>query len=275
MANLTKRSVDAALPAATEYFIWCSGTPGFGVRIYPSGRKVFVAQVRVGRRTRRLKIGHYGPFTVDQARTAAQEIIRSASMGVDPQREKREKREAITVAELCETYMESARVGLVLTRFRIPKRRSTVAIDEGRISRHINPLIGSILARDLNRADVQRMVDHIAQGRTKGVHKGRARGKAVVTGGGGTAARAASLLGGIYSWGEKRGLVGGLNPVRGVETARYLPRDRVLSTSELRALGSAIFELSEVWPMAAAAIEILALSGLRREEAGHHSFGNA
>jgi hypothetical protein len=162
MANVTKRTVDAAAPADKEYFVWCSGTPGFGVRIYPSGRKVYVGQVRVGRQTRRLMIGHHGPFTVDQACIAAQEIIRSARLGTDPLRERRETRKAISVAELCELYMEAARAGLVLTRFRIPKRRSTVVVDEGRISRHINPLIGSILARDLSRADVQRMVDQIS-----------------------------------------------------------------------------------------------------------------
>jgi hypothetical protein len=76
MANLTKRTVDAALHANKHFFVWCSGTPGFGVRVYPSGKKVFVAQVRVGRQTRRLRIGTYGSFTVDQARTAAREIIR-------------------------------------------------------------------------------------------------------------------------------------------------------------------------------------------------------
>ena len=157
MANLTKRTVDAAAPGAKDYFVWCRGTPGFGVRIYPSGRKVFVVQVRVGRRTERLKIGPYGPFTVDQARDEAQEIIRKARLGSDPQRERREARKAITVAELCETYMEAARAGLVLTRFRIPKRLSTVQIDEGRVKRHIAPLIGSVLAKDLSRADVQRM----------------------------------------------------------------------------------------------------------------------
>lgn len=167
MANLTKRVVDASSPKAKEYFVWCNGTPGFGLRVHPSGKKVFVAQVRVGRQTRRLRIGHYGPFTVDQARTEAQEIIRSAHRGNDPQRERREARQAITVSELCETYMEAARANLVLTRFRIPKRQSTVLIDEGRVTRHIVPLIGSILAKDLSRADVQRMVDQITQARPK------------------------------------------------------------------------------------------------------------
>ncbi|MBA2589144.1 MAG: DUF4102 domain-containing protein [Alphaproteobacteria bacterium] len=149
MKHLTKRTVGAAGPADKEYFVWCGLTPGFGVRIYPSGRKIFVAQVRVGRQTRRLRIGPYGAFTVEQARTSAREIIRSASLGIDPQRQKRDARQAITVAELCEIYMEAAKAGLVLTRFRVSKRQTTVVIDEGRITRHINPLIGSILARDL------------------------------------------------------------------------------------------------------------------------------
>lgn len=267
MANLTKRVVDASAPAEKEYFVWCTGTPGFGLRVHPSGKRVFIVQVRVGRQTRRLSIGHYGPFTVDQARTEALEVIRTARRGTDPQRQRREARQAITVKELCEVYMEAARAGLVLTRFRIPKRQSTVLIDEGRVSRHIVPLIGSILAKDLNRADVQRMVDQITQGRTKGTHKTRKFGKAVVTGGGGTAARVASLLGGIYSWAEKRGLVASPNPVRGVETARYLPRDRVCSTSELRSLGEVLSAQEAVLPMATAAIRLIALTGLRREEA--------
>jgi integrase len=163
--------------------------------------------------------------------------------------------------------MEAARAGLVLTRFRVQKRASTVAIDEGRVSRHIKPLIGSTLAQDLTRTDVQRMVDLITQGKTKGIHKTKRYGKAVVTGGGGTAARVASLLGGIYSWGEKRGLVSGLNPVRGVETVRYTPRDRVCSTFELRALGQILNERAAEMPDAVAALRLIALTGLRREEA--------
>src|SRR5207244_3423920 len=117
---------------------------GFGARVYPSGNKVFIAQVRVRRAIRRVKIGPYGPFTLDQARTRAEEIIRAAAEGRDPQREKQALREAITVAELCDRYLEAARAGLVMTRFKRPKRPSTVAIDEGRISRHIEPLIGAI-----------------------------------------------------------------------------------------------------------------------------------
>jgi hypothetical protein len=59
-AKLTKRVLDAAKPKADRYFVWCSALPGFGARVYPTGRKVFIAQVRVGRRTRRIKIGGFG-----------------------------------------------------------------------------------------------------------------------------------------------------------------------------------------------------------------------
>ena len=75
MSRLTKRGVDAAKARTTDYFLWCSATPGFGVRIHPSGKKIFVVQVRVGRRQRRVKLGPYGAFTVEQARNRAEGVI--------------------------------------------------------------------------------------------------------------------------------------------------------------------------------------------------------
>ena len=58
MAALTKRVLDAAKPRDKEYFAWCGALPGFGARIYPSGRKIFIAQVRIGRAQRRVKSVH-------------------------------------------------------------------------------------------------------------------------------------------------------------------------------------------------------------------------
>jgi integrase-like protein/Arm domain-containing DNA-binding protein len=268
MPALTKRALDAAEPRSAEFFLWCGNLAGFGARIYPSGKKVFVAQVRVGRATRRIKIGGFGAYTVDQARERARAVIQAASEGRDPQREKQDARRASTVAELCEAYLEAARAGLVTTRFKRAKRPATVAIDEGRVSRHIVPLIGTIPARDLRRTDVQRMADAIASGKTAGIFKGKPRGRAVVTGGAGTAARVVELLGGIYSWGEKRDLVpAGPSPTRGVETARGDAKNRTLSIDELRALGRVLKRRQNATPMAAAAIRLIALTGLRREEA--------
>lgn len=270
---LTKRDVETAKPRSGDYFVWCGKTPGFGVRIYPAtaanptGKKVFIAQVRVGRATRRVKIGAFGPFTVEQARKRAEEVIRMAAAGQDPQREKRDTRQALTVAELCVEYLAAARAGLVLTRFKRPKRAATVAIDEGRVARHIGPLIGSIPARELKRSDVQRMADDIAKGKTAGVFRGKPRGRAGVTGGAGTAARVVELLGGIYSWAAKRDLVPAVTPTRGVDRMRGEAKDRVLSAEELAALGKAIEANEQRSPLAAGALQLIALTGLRREEA--------
>ena len=264
---LTKRALDAAKPGDKEFFLWCDSLAGFGVRIYPSGKKVFLAQVRIGRFQRRVKIGPYGAYTVEKARKRAEAIIRAAVEGRDPQREKAEAKLALTVAELCDEYLAAARAGLVMTRFKRPKRPATVAIDEGRVARHIKPLIGTVPARDLRRADVQRMADAIAKGKTAGTFSGKRRGRAVVRGGPGTARRVVELLGGTYSWAEKRELVPGPNPARGVETARGEAKDRVLSADELQALGKALGAGATTMPMATAALSLIALTGLRREEA--------
>src|SRR4029079_6385608 len=154
-----------------DIFAWCSATPGFGARIYPSSRIVFIAQVRVGRAQRRVKIGTCGPYTVEQARAQAEGIIRAAAEGRDPQREKTERREALTVSELCDEYLDTAKAGRVLTRFGHPKKASTLSIDFGRVERHIKPLIGRLIARELTTADVQRMMDAIAAGKTATVAK--------------------------------------------------------------------------------------------------------
>jgi integrase len=260
MPRLNKRTLDALKPKADRFFVWDDKLSGFGVRCYPTGRIVFLTQVRVGRAQRRVTIGDYGPFTAEQARDRANKIIAGARDGVDPQAAKREARQAKTVAELCDAYMEAARAGLVTTRFHRPKSPATVAIDEGRIARHIKPLIGSLPAAKLSTAAVQRMSDAIAQGKTAGTFKGKTRGMAVVTGGTGTATRVVELLGGIWTWGRKRGHVSGASPTTDVDRVRGAAKNRVLSPAELKALADACDGRAGV------AVRLIALTGWRREE---------
>jgi integrase len=214
-----------------------------------------------------VKIGAYGHYTVEQARKRAEEIGRLAAEGRDPQREKIEARKALNVSALCDEYIKAAKAGLVLTRFKRPKRGAALTIDEGRISRHIKPLIGRLPANDVSRADVQRMADAIAQGLTAGCFVTKPRGKAIVRGGPGAATRVVELLGGIYSWAEKRGLVTGPSPVRGVETARGEAKERFLEAWELAQLGKVMAAKKTNSPNAVAALRLIALTGLRREEA--------
>jgi integrase len=75
------------------------------------------------------------------------------------------------------------------------------------------------------------------------------------------------LLGGIWTWAEKRGFVSGPNPARSVDTQRGQVKNRVLSRDELFALGKGLQEHDAKRPTAVAALRLVALTGLRREEA--------
>ena len=269
MSKLTKKVVDALRPVpGRDLFAWDSELRGFGVRVKPSGAATYLVQYRTPQgKTRRLAFAKVTLVTPDEARGQARGLLAQAEKGGDPSAERHDAREALTVAELCERYMEAARAGLVLTRFRRPKSPSTVADDEGRISRHIVPVIGNKMAGTLSRANVQRMVDAIAAGSTAGTFKTKPRGKAVVAGGGATAARTAELLGGIWTWAERCGLVSGANPARGVEKHRGDAKERFLSPDEMLRLGAVLRAQEEIQPAAVAALRLLALTGLRREEA--------
>ena len=111
------------------------------------------------------------------------------------------------------------------------------------------------------------MADSITAGRTAGTFKTKARGKAVVMGGAGTAARVVELFGGIWTWAEKRGLVTGQNPAHGIEKHRGMAKDRTLTSAELKALGEALRINQAASSQACAAVRLIALTGLRREEA--------
>ncbi len=271
MPKLTKRFIDTLKPRSDggpDLFAWDSELRGFGLRMKPRGTASYLVQYRTPQgRTRRLAFAKSGTLTPDEARAKARRLLAQVEAGEDPSAQRHEARKALTVAQLCESYMEAARAGLVTTRFRKSKRASTIAIDEGRVSRHIVPLIGQCIASELRHADVQRMADAIASGKTAGTFKTKARGKAHVAGGTGTAARVVELLGGVWGWAGRRAIVSGPNPARGVETHRGEAKDRVLSKNELASLGEALQNREGRWPMACAAIRLSALTGLRRQEA--------
>ncbi len=267
MARLTKRLLDALKPRAeTDLFVWDGELKGFGVRMKPSGAASFLVQYRTPQgQTRRFAFAKVGTLTPEEARTKARRLLAEAQGGGDPSAQRREDRKALTVEQLCQAYMEAARAGLVTASSGRAKSRSTLYIDEGRISRHIVPLLGKRVANSVTRADVQRMCDAIASGKTAATIKTKARGVARVTGGAGTATRAAGLLGGIFTWAAKRGLLTGANPVRDLDLRADAAKDRVLTMRELGALGGAMRRASS--PVASNALRLIALTGLRKGEA--------
>ena len=46
MPKITKRTVDALAPAEKERVVWDDDIKGFGVRVHPTGRKVYIVKYR-------------------------------------------------------------------------------------------------------------------------------------------------------------------------------------------------------------------------------------
>jgi len=90
MPHLTKRTVESARPREREYILWDESLPGFGLRVFPSGKRSYCIQYRSGGRTRRMALGLHGVLTPARARQRAQELLSDAKLGAgrlpeDPQ----------------------------------------------------------------------------------------------------------------------------------------------------------------------------------------------
>jgi hypothetical protein len=166
--------------------VWDTVVPGFAARRQTGSTVTYVLKYRTtaGRRQRWYTIGRHGaPWTPDTARVQAQRLLGEVAQGNDPAADKKGRRRAITVAELCDVYLKEARAGLVLKRNGRAKRDSTLIIDAGRIERHIKPLLGNLCVAAVTRPDVERFFQYVASGRIKARIKTKPRGLARVSGG--------------------------------------------------------------------------------------------
>jgi len=241
MAKLTKTVVDKAAPKSAPYFIWCSELPGFGVRVFPSGKRIYYADYRNKDGTRkRMSLGHHGKLTTEEARKLAVITLGEVLKGEDPAEERATRRSSLTVKELCDNYLQAADRGLIMGKGGKAKKASTLYSDRGRIDRHIRPLLGNKLVRDVTQADVSRFIRDVASGKTAtDVKTDRKRGRAIVEGGTGTATRTAGLLGGILSFAVSEGVIP-FNPATGVKRPADKRRQRRLTADEYKALGAAL-----------------------------------
>src|SRR6516165_8666236 len=96
--RLTKSAIDALPTFKSDTVYWDAGYPGFGVKVTPKGRKVFIVLYRTGgagSKLRKYTIGPYGRVTLHQARVAAQRVFAAKLEGRDPAAEKRESKRRI------------------------------------------------------------------------------------------------------------------------------------------------------------------------------------
>lgn len=211
--------------------VWDTALQGFGVRISPTGRKVWFVVTRVNDHQKRFTIGPYPAISLAEARDEARRIIRDAHLGVA---EERPAAPAPALGEVIPPFIEL---------YAKPKIRSWQTSQR---------LLGAFQAlhrtalRDIKRTDVVRTLDQIIAAGTPY-----------------RANRALSALKKLMAWALDRGMIE-VNPIAGLKApATEYSRDRVLTDVELANLLKAADR--EGYPFGDL-IKVLALTGQRRSE---------
>ena len=245
--TLSGRAVDALAVSSRDVIVWDRELTGFGVRVYPSGRKVYVVQSRAGGGPRRVTLGTHGEITATQARKRAAQVIDRIKRGEEPG--PLLPQAGTTVADLAERYM-SAHVAQNCN-------AHTASIYRGSLENHILPALGMMPLGLVERAHVSAL--HYRLRETP-----RA------------ANRALAVLSKMFSLAAAWGLVpDGTNPCRAVRKYKERKRERFLSREEYRRLGQALAEADAdatagregaVSPYAIAALRLLMLTGCRLNE---------
>ena len=266
-AKITKRAVDAidtskGKPGAVR--LWDTEIRGFGVRAYPTGRRVYIFKYALDRRQAFLTIGDHGnPHTPDTARARALQLAYAISLGEDPAASRRAAKPSITVSELIDLYLKEGPIS------RPNKRESTWATERSRLHRHVRPLLGRLPASKVTADDVEGMQVDIAEGKTALVEKTKKkRGKAMVEGGRIAAANAVVCLSTLYSWAKWRKIVKD-NPCQGVQKFSRPRRVRFFTPHEIAALLDALDSLEashRIQAPHADAVRLLMLTGARKTE---------
>ena len=259
------REVRALQPGET---IWDGAVAGFGAR-RQVGVVAYVLKARTQEgRQRWVTIGRHGaPWTPDAARDEARRLLGEVARGGDPAADKRFKRKALTMAELCNRYLADAEAGRVLVRGGRPKKPATLFSDRGRIEGHIVPFLGRLAVVAVTRQDVERFMHAVAAGDTAKTSKTKRGGVSILRGGRGTATRSIGLLGAIFAYAVDNGIRSD-NPAHRIRKFAENKRERRLSDAEYKALGEGLRRAGEtVWPSAVACVRFLALTGWRTGEA--------
>ena len=123
---------------------WDPDLPGFGIRVYPSGAKVYVVQTRVFGRSKRVTVGRHGKLSADQARRKATRIIARIKDGEPEPLE--EPAAAPAVADLAERYQREY--------VAMHCKPLTVSHYGLMLRKHIVPALGKLLVSEVERKHI-------------------------------------------------------------------------------------------------------------------------
>ncbi len=239
--RLTKRSVDALATGPKDTVFWDRDLAGFGVRVYRTGRKVYLAQARGPAGLTRFGLGAHGAVTAEAARKRAAAIIPRLRRGHPP-----EPPAPPTVTDLANRYLE--------VHAAVHCKPLSQKLYLGVLRNHVLPTLGDMQVRSVDRTHVAALHERLAP-----IPR--------------MANRSVLILRKMFSLAEDWGWIDpGSNPCRSVRLYRIPKRQRFLTRAEFRRLGRVLARAESdgsVWPPAIAAIRLLALTGCRHSEIVH------
>ncbi len=249
MAKLNRRSISRrtveALAAEKDTVFWDRDQPGFGIRVYASGAKVYVVQSRHKGKSVRVTVGRHGVISAHEARGRAARIVNRIKAGEEPVPEPLpvELAGGATVADLAERYMEQHVAAHC--------KDSTAEGIRQLLDKHVLPEFGKLPLVAVKRERVATF-----HARLGGVPH--------------AANRAVALMSRMYGMAADWEMVpDGINPCRAIVRHREFKRERFLTDTEFRRLGEALAEApvkGGVSVHAVAAIRLLMLTGCRKSE---------
>ena len=242
--TLSNRVVDK-LTVEKDTVFWDRELTGFGVRVYPTGGKVYVAQARGPDGPKRVTVGRHGVLGAEQARQRAALIIARVKAGETPVPDPLavKQNDGPTIRELAERFLEEYAA--------VRYKPGTMAWTRTVVTRYIVPEFGKLALTALERAQVVELHHRLYE--TPSI------ANAVV--------RTLSLM---YRLAEDWGMVPeGCNPCRSVDKYPQRKRERFLTADEFTRLGKVLDEVEtdgDVSVSVVAAIRLLMLTGCRKSE---------
>ena len=276
-ANLTEDRIRTITPPkAGEYVLWDSKVTGFGVRCFPSGRKVYILMYRPvggGRKApkRRMKLGGVDSVKLAAARTAAQNYLGQIAIGGDPQADRKAvaRREASRVDHALESYEAHLRQRHVVHAAQIIrnlKRYMPGPLDQVDLPSIDRQAIAARIAK-IEQQTVQETPMRTKAKTPGGVRESVSKVKRKV-GGPGAAADFRTKAHTFFNWAVSRGLIYA-NPLAGWRRERTTRAQmtgrtgRALTGDEIKAVWTAC---GDVAPPYGDFVRLLMLTGQRRTE---------
>jgi len=238
--ELTPRLARESESNGKDTILFDKAVTGFGLRIHPSGRKVWIVQARIEGRSRRIVIARHGEIDLAEARRRARDMLARIRAGDNPADDIRREKETPTLGKFADEYLRRCEPHWK------PSGRRTMRIY---LKARILPAFGRMPLDRIGPEDVSAWFDAASRDKP------------------GAANRALEILRSMMNRAEEWGLrERDTNPCLGIAKNPRNYVARFLDMDELARLGRALDACEARWPEAVAAIRLLALTGCRRSE---------